>query len=92
MFLFGFFFSVESRTAYHSGAPEYIPVLSGYLLLNRWFCVKCFVDLCTFSSAIVFWEEFEDTKGIIRMCKSKKNRQHNDQKKRHNRTIYKAYT
>jgi hypothetical protein len=45
MFLFVFFFSVESRTAYHSGAPEYIPVLSGHLLLNRWFCVKCFVDL-----------------------------------------------
>ena len=24
-------------------------------------------------------EEFEDTKGVIRICKSKKNRQHNGQ-------------
>ena len=28
-------------------------------------------------------EEFEDTKGLIRICKSKKNRQHNDQKKKY---------
>ena len=27
-------------------------------------------------------EEFEDTKGVIRICKSKKERQHNDQKKK----------
>ena len=27
-------------------------------------------------------EEFEDTKGVIRIRKSKKNRQHNDQKKK----------
>jgi hypothetical protein len=27
------------------------------------------------------WEEFEDTKGVIRIRKSKKNSQHNDQKK-----------
>ena len=26
------------------------------------------------------WEEFEETKGVIRICKSKKNRQHNGQK------------
>ena len=26
-------------------------------------------------------EEFEDTKGVIRICKSKKDNQHNDQKK-----------
>ena len=32
-------------------------------------------------------EEFEDTKGVIRICKSKKdNRQHNDQKKTDKRT------
>ena len=31
-------------------------------------------------------EEFEDTKGVIRICKSKKNRQHNDQKKKYKRT------
>jgi len=31
-------------------------------------------------------EEFEDTKGVIIICKSKKNRQHNDQKKKDKRT------
>ena len=29
-------------------------------------------------------EEFKDTKGVIRICKSKKNRQHNGQRKRTN--------
>ena len=33
-----------------------------------------------------FQEEFEDTKGVIRIRKSKKNRQHNDQKKKYIRT------
>jgi hypothetical protein len=31
-------------------------------------------------------EEFEDTKGVIRIHKSKKNRQHNGQKKKYKRT------
>jgi len=31
-------------------------------------------------------EEFEDTKGVIRIRKSKKNRQHNGQKKKYHRT------
>jgi hypothetical protein len=31
-------------------------------------------------------EEFEDTKGVIRICISKRNRQHNDQKKKYKRT------
>jgi hypothetical protein len=31
-------------------------------------------------------EEFEDTKGVIRISKSKKNRQHNGQKKKNKRT------
>jgi hypothetical protein len=30
--------------------------------------------------------EFEDTKGVIRICISKKNRQHNGQKKKYKRT------
>ena len=30
--------------------------------------------------------DFADTKGLIRICKSKKNRQHNDQKKKYKRT------
>ena len=39
-------------------------------------------------------EEFEDTKGIIRIRISKKNRQSNGQKKKYKRqtTIYKTYT
>ena len=31
-------------------------------------------------------EEFEDTKGVIRIRKSKKDRQHNEQKKRDKKT------
>ena len=38
-----------------------------------------------------FIEEFEDTKGVMRIRKSKKNRQHNDQKKKGQPTIYKTY-
>ncbi len=33
-----------------------------------------------------FQEEFEDAKGVIRICKSKKDRQHNGQKKKDKRT------
>ena len=38
-------------------------------------------------------EEFEDTKGVLRICKSKKNKQHNGQNKRTKgqTTIYKTY-
>jgi hypothetical protein len=38
-------------------------------------------------------EEFEDTKGVIKIHISKKNRQHNDQKKKCKRqpTIYNTY-
>jgi hypothetical protein len=37
-------------------------------------------------------EEFEDTKGVIRIRKSKKDRQHNGQKKKYKRqtTVYKT--
>ena len=35
---------------------------------------------------IILLEEFEDTKGVIRIRISKKNRQHNDQKKTYKRT------
>jgi hypothetical protein len=31
-------------------------------------------------------EEFEDTKGVIRICKSRKNRQHNGQNKKNKKT------
>ena len=39
-----------------------------------------------FSVVCIYLEEFEDTKGVIRICKSKKNRQHNGQKKNDKRT------
>ena len=34
----------------------------------------------------IVFDEFEDTKGAIRICISKKNRQHNGQKKKYKRT------
>ena len=34
-------------------------------------------------------EEFEDTKWVIRICKSKKNRQHNGQKKKDKQNLQK---
>jgi len=37
-------------------------------------------------------EEFEDTKGVIIIRKSKKERQHNGQKKKGQTMIYKTYT
>ena len=37
-------------------------------------------------SCICVLEEFEDTKGAIRIRKSKKNKQHNGQKKKYKRT------
>jgi hypothetical protein len=35
---------------------------------------------------ILFYEEFADTKGVIKICKSMKNGQHNGQKKKYKRT------
>jgi hypothetical protein len=40
----------------------------------------------TFYDRETFEEEFEDTKGVIRIRKSKKNRQNNSQKKNYRRT------
>ena len=34
----------------------------------------------------IWTQEFEDTKGVIRIHKSKKNKQHNGQKKKYNWT------
>jgi hypothetical protein len=34
----------------------------------------------------MYYREFEDTKGVIRICISKKKRQHNGQKKKYIRT------
>jgi hypothetical protein len=40
---------------------------------------------------ILSLEEFEDTKGVIIICKWRKDRQHNGQKKKGQTTIYKTY-
>jgi hypothetical protein len=40
----------------------------------------------------IYQEEFEDTNGIDRICKSKKNRQHNGQKKKDKQRPIKHYT
>jgi len=37
-------------------------------------------------SLLVMKGEFIDTKGVIRICISEKNRQHNDKKKKYKRT------
>ena len=42
------------------------------------------------NSTNVLQDEFEDTKGVIRIRKSKKDRQHKRQKKKGQTTIYKA--
>jgi hypothetical protein len=53
---------------------------------------KLFLSFCTFSFGhsgthnLCLAEEFEDTKGVIRIRISKKNRQHNGQKKKYKRT------
>jgi len=47
------------------------------------------IDLSIIMSPLIYVvieEEFDDTKGIIRICKSKKNREHNGQKKKDKRT------
>jgi hypothetical protein len=43
-------------------------------------------EFCIFRTTFTKEEEFEDTKGVIRIRKSKKNRQHNGQKKNYKRT------
>jgi hypothetical protein len=50
--------------------------------------MKKYIKLCAAYQLITMSreEELEDTKGVIRIRKSKKNRQHNDQKKKHKRT------
>ena len=44
------------------------------------------MDLLGKPSVFRYEEEFEDTKGVIRICISKKNKQHNGQKKNYKRT------
>jgi hypothetical protein len=44
------------------------------------------IPLYILYSCSVVWWQFEDTKGVSRSRKSKKDRQFNDQKKKYNRT------
>jgi hypothetical protein len=59
----------------HPSSPR---ILVGFVLLDS------FHDNWIFSGKtdINRYKEFEDTKGVSRICKSKKNRQHNDHKKK----------
>jgi hypothetical protein len=43
-------------------------------------------DWCCSVSMVRVQEELKDIKGVIRICKSKKDRQHNGQKKKNKRT------
>ena len=51
-------------------------------------CPSCatFLSADSCFSELARREEFEDTKGVIRIRKSKKNRQHNGQKKMYKKT------
>ena len=49
--------------------------------------VRLWIQLHSFHRVEIFLqEEFEDSKGVIRICISKKNKQHNCQKKKYKRT------
>jgi hypothetical protein len=51
-----------------------------YAMTYNYFAIMCYQLHC------FFWEELEDTKGVIRIRISKKNRQHNGQRKMYKRT------
>jgi hypothetical protein len=62
--------------------------------------VFCFFSFCvpyvaSFSGLPIFncptWEEFEDTKGLMRIHISKRNRQHNGQKKKNKQLEIKTH-
>ena len=57
-----------------------------YIQLSRWFPLSktSTIDKTWFCAHVQ--EEFEDTKGAIRIRKSQMNRQHNGQKKKYKRT------
>jgi hypothetical protein len=57
----------------HQGSP---PVFSGVRVNQSLVLCACFVD-----RFVHLEEEFKDTKLVIKICISKKNRQHNGQKK-----------
>ena len=56
---------------------------------NKWICqleTNIQASYFSFFFTIYYQEKVEDTLGVIRICKSKKNRQYNGQKKKTNRT------
>jgi hypothetical protein len=54
-------------------------------------CVLTTTTIYIYTNTLFCTEKFDDTKGVIRSRKSKKNRQHNDQTKKDKRTmIYKT--
>ena len=58
-----------------------------FLILQSFtICIYCFWNLVCSLLKIFIEEEFDDTKGTIRIHISKKNRQHNGQKKKYKRT------
>ena len=61
------------------GLPNFVDFVGSIKQLN--------INVLTMMSCIKHLiQEFEDAKGVIRICKSKKNRQHNGQKKKDKRT------
>jgi hypothetical protein len=62
-----------------------INAANGIIPVTIYELTNCILDNIVFSSLIVY-EEFEDTKGVIRIRKWKKNRQHYSQKKKYKRT------
>jgi hypothetical protein len=68
------------------GSSFYLDILIYSLIHNKHFSL-----LYPYSSTMIYMlsvceEEFEDTKGVIRIRKSMKERQHNGQKKKYKRT------
>jgi hypothetical protein len=50
------------------------------------YATKEFIKFNSVNGYMIMQRKYEDTKGVIRIRKSKKNRQHNGQKKKNKRT------
>jgi hypothetical protein len=66
--------------AYLSGAPEFTPDFQWGCITRSIVLYVCYVD------RYLSYGEFEDTKGVIRIRISKKNRHHNGKEKKYKRT------
>ena len=67
---------------------QYYTSLSSVATVQHYQCMEFTFYSVLMSSTVIFKteEEFEDTKGVIKIRKSKKDRQHNGHKKRNRRT------